>query len=285
MRQTIKIVLIALVAVAIVALLFFFTRRISDFDGGTIAPKPFLKYVEGRTNSEIIGKPYDEAKAAFDALIGEVETEAFITHNDSLSMLSASEKLKCEKVLFFGYAPIFADYGKGYFQQNTWADEKVNAIKQEAERLKAFDIAQSGTELLDGLDYIGQVVKNYTNAKSVIYRASYCTTIDAVRNIIASANALKKEPLTNNTSLIASLNNVPRIAKEALAGQLVRNASGVIQKYMDGFYRDYASWYSDFVATKKSIEEYESAFGQTQILTLAKKNLMDADDVALDSFD
>ena len=79
MKGFIKIGLIALAAIIVGILIFVFIGVIDTLPPTTIAPKDFTATVENRIRQEITGKPFSEARTAFDNLNGFIATESFAT--------------------------------------------------------------------------------------------------------------------------------------------------------------------------------------------------------------
>lgn len=283
MKQSIKISIIVFTAIAIVALLFYFTKRIERAEEIMIRPQSFQKYIENRVDKDIKGKPYKEAKIAFYDLMEEIQTEAFVWLNDSTRALTDENAMKCRKMAFYSYAPIFSNYGNSYFEQQSWTIKEADAIRDEANALRAYNFAENGTSLSEDLGIIVKIVTEYHEAIAVVNSASQCGTVDAANKVIANAKKYKHDPLTNNKKLQTELNNVPNVAKESLANKLIANASNIINKKCD--YADYPKWYEAYTNMVSAIEKYENAFGNNAKLTAKKTQLDQADEDALNCYD
>lgn len=283
MRQSIKIGIIVFTAIAIVGLLFYFTKKIDNAEVEKIEPQSFVKYVEQQANKEIKDKPFDEAKNSFYKLIGEINTEAFVWQNDSTKALTDESVLKCRRMAFYAYAPIFTAHGIAYFNQQSWTIKDADALRDEANALLAYGIAENGTQVKAELDQIVKNTKEYHEALGVVNSASRCGTVDAVKKAISNANRYKHAPLTNNKKLMADLNNVPSVAKETLANKIVARADGIIARKCS--YEDYPQWFDAKEQTVNAIEEYEKAFGKVAKLTNERTKLEQADEEALDCYD
>lgn len=283
MKQSIKIGLIVFTAIAIVGLLFYFTKKIDNAEIERIEPQSFVKYIEHRVNEEVRDKPFEQASLAFYELIGEINTESFVWLNDSVKALSASNIDKCRRQAFYAYAPIFISHGNAYFNKQSWMTQEADAIRDEANLLLGFNIVERGTQVKNDLDQLVKNVKEYHEALAVVKKAPQCGTIDEVNKSISNAKKYKHEPLTNNRKLQADLKEVPTVAKDALVSKLISRSSSLISRKCS--YRDYTQWYEAYKNMVGEIEAYESAFGKTQRLTSEKTRLEQADEVALNCYD
>jgi len=280
MKQSIKISIIVITAIAIVGLLFYFTKKIDNAEIETIEPQNFLKYIEARVNNEVADKPFDSAKIAFYSIIGEINTEAFIKTGNGSSVLTTEDTDKCKRMAFYAYAPIFAAHGLDYF--NSWVNSGADPLRTEANSLLAYGIAEDGTQIKQDLNQIVKIVNEYHEALRVISSASSCTTIEAVNKAINGHKRYMHAPLTNNRNLKTELNNVPNKAKESLVNYILRKANVVIaNKYK---YDSYAKWYEDYDAKISEIDQYEKAFGKAELLTSKKSDLEQADEDALNYY-
>lgn len=283
MKQSIKIGIIVFTAIAIVGLLFYFTKKIDNAEAEKIEPQNFVKYVEQQANKEVKDKPSEEAKSSFYKLIGEINTEAFVWLNDSTQALTDESVLKCKRIVFYAYAPIFTAHGVEYFNQQSWTLKDADALRDEANVLLAYGIAEGGTQAKSDLDQIVKNVKDYHEALGVVSSASQCGSVDAVNKAISNANRYKHDPLTNNKKLLTDLNNVPNTAKDGLANRIVGRGDGIIARKCS--YSDYAQWYEAYQQVIGSIDEYEKAFGKIDKLTKERTKMDQADEEALECYD
>lgn len=283
MKQSIKISLIALTAIAIIGLLFYFTKKIDNAEVEMIKPQNFVKYIEQEVEKEVKDKPYEEAKASFHKLIGEINTEEFAWLNDTTKALPEDNAMKCKRICFYEYAPIFTTHGIDYFNQQSWTIQEADALRVEANYLLAYGIAENGTQVKSDLDQIVKNVREYHEALGVVGSASQCGSVDAVNKTISNAKKYKHEPLTNNKKLLADLNNVPNTAKDGLANRIVGRGDGIIARKCS--YPAYAQWYEAYQQVIGSIDEYEDAFGKVTKLTTERTKLEQADEDALDCYD
>lgn len=283
MKQSIKIGIIVFTAIAIVGLLFYFTKKIDNAEVEKIEPQNFVKYVEQQANKEIKNEPFEEAKSSFYKLIGEINTEAFVWLNDSTKALTDESIQKCKRIAFYEYAPIFTAHGIGYFNQESWTIKDADALRDEANVLLAYGIAENGTQVKAELDQIVKNTKEYHEALGVISSASGCGTVEAVNNVVSKSRKYYHNPLDNNKKLISDLNHVPIVAKESLANRIVARADGIIARKCS--YADYPQWFDAKEQTVNAIEEYEKAFGKVDKLTDERTKLEQADEEALDCYD
>lgn len=273
MKQSIKIGLIVIAAIAIVALLFFFTKRIQNINVERIVPQSFQKYIENRVNNEIKGKPYNEARLAFYDLIGEIKTESFVWLNDSTRALSDDNAVKCRKTAFYAYAPVFSDQCKSYFEQQSWTSHDADALNEEADALLAYGFAAGGTDLKNDLEKVVKTVREYHEALAVISSASGCGTVEAVNSVISKSRKYYHDPLDNNKKLISDLNHVPVVAKESLANRLVSRANTIINRPDSYYQNQYTNYFDEYDSWMKDKTKYEQAFGANTKLANAKTNL------------
>ena len=283
MKQSLKIGIIVFAAIAIVGLLFYFTKKIDNAQVEKIVPQSFVKYIEQRADKEVKDKPFDEAKASFYQLIGEINTESFVWLNDTTKALTDESLRKCKRIAFYAYAPIFAAQGIGYFNQQSWTIKDADAFRDEANALLAYGIAESGTQVKSDLDQIVKNVKEYHEALGVVSGASQCGSVDAVNKAISNAKKYRHDPLTNNKKLLADLTDVPSVAKEALANKIAARADAIIAKKCN--YADYPQWFDAKEQAVNAIEEYEKAFGKVTKLSNERTKLEQADEEALDCYD
>ena len=283
MKNTIKVIIIIAAALAIVGLLFYFTKKIDNAEVEKIAPQSFVKYVEQQANKEVKDKPFEEAKSSFYKLIGEINTEAFVWLNDSTKALTDESILKCKRIAFYAYAPIFTANGIEYFNQQSWTLKDADALKDEANVLLAYGIAENGTPVKTELDQIVKNTKEYHEAMGVVGSASNCTTVEAVKKVISNANKYKHNPLKNNRKLMDDLNAVPDLAKDGLSNRIVSRVSNLIARSCN--FDEYSQWYEEYQLMIGVIEEYEQAFGTVSKLSDSRTKLEQADEEALDCYD
>ena len=283
MKQSIKLSLIAITAISIVGLLFYFTKKIDNAEVERIVPQNFVKYIEQRVIKEVDNQPFNEAKSSFYALIGEINTESFVWLNDSTKALTEEESLKCKRIAFYAYAPIFTVNGIEYFERQSWTTRDADAYRDEAKALLAYNIAESGTQVKSDLEQIVKNVKEYHEALGVVSSASQCWSVDAVNRVISNAKKYEHAPLTNNRTLMTNLNNVPSVAKDGLANRIASRGDEIIARKCN--YSTYTQWYEDYQLVIGSIDEYENTFGKVTQLTTERTKLEQADEEALDCYD
>lgn len=283
MKQSIKIGIIVFAAIAIVGLLFYFTKKIDNAEVEKIEPQNFVKYVEQQANKEVKDKPFEEAKISFYKLIGEINTEAFVWLNDTTKALTDESIQKCKRIAFYAYSPIFTTHGAEYFNQQSWTIRDADALREEANALLSYGIAESGTQVKSDLDQIVKNVKEYHEALGIVSSASQCGSVEAVNKAVSNAKKYKHDPLTNNKKLLTGLNNVPSTAKDGLANRIVGRGDGIIARKCS--YPDYTQWYEAYQQVIGAIDEYERAFGKIEKLTRERTKLEEADEEALDCYD
>ncbi len=282
MKKIIKIALIALVVVGILFAIIHFANGMGDSVQKPIATTSFEKHVQSRTDSEIKGKEYAEAKKAYSSIIQEIKTEASIVLGDGTPNLSHSEVLRANKIAFYEYAPIFSDYGISYFRKSSWDDSVLKELRSEAAALKNQGIAEPGTTVLTNLDKIVTNVNEYYAAWQIAKSASHCSSVSAIATLKNSANKYKHSPLTNNASLSAALNSVETNAKNAVIRNISGYCNSVANRYSN--YGSYEAWTSAYESACKRIADYKSSYGYPQELQNARGALDRADDAALNYY-
>ena len=283
MKETIKIGLIVLTAAVIVGLLYYFTDKITVAGTVRIDTTPFAEYVEQSVSQGIVDKPYAEAKDSFYKLMDELQTESFVWLNDSTRALAKEDSVKCVKMAFYAYAPIFASYGLLYFNNSSWNTQETDAILDEANNLLAYQIAEVGSQVKTDLYQIVNNVNDYHKALIIVKNASLCGSVAAVNKSIDDAKKHKHAPLSNNTMLQKDLNNVPNMAKEALVNKLIARSTFLINnKYNQENYQKWFELYDNLIS---DIEKYENAFEKNTKLTNEKEKLQYADVDALNYYD
>lgn len=91
MKTTIKITLIAIVAIGIVAAIIYFASGIGESGNVQIAETNFEKEIQEQVKSGIKDKRYNEAHVAFNSIMGNINTEASVTLADGSKSLKDSE--------------------------------------------------------------------------------------------------------------------------------------------------------------------------------------------------
>lgn len=279
MKTTIKIALIAIVTIGIVAAVIYFASGMSEGGNEQIAETNFEKEIQEQVKSEIKDKSYDEAQAAFNSIMENINTEASITLADGSKSLKDSEVKKCKQMVCDAYAPIFVEYSKDYFTQSSWNDAELKRFKEEAQVLLSMNAVETGTQIETNLNGIIRTVNEYYAAKKIISQASNCSSVNAVSNLKSKAQKYKHEPLTNNTNLLSALNAVEATAKSSVERKIIAGCDRVVYGY--DTYADYATFYKAYDNANKRIKEYVSAFGYTQKLRTAQTNLYSVDKNAL----
>lgn len=281
-KQSIKISLIAIVAIGIVAAIIIAINSIGDGGKGHISNTKFKKYIHERAEKEIAGKDYEEARKSFNDLLNEINTEASITLGDGSKNLSALEERKCKEIVFYEYVPIFTKYGTSYFDRQSWDDATIKGLRDQVTTLLNMKIAESGKSTFSALNNIKSTVDDYYAAWNVANSASHCSSVAAISEVTQRANKYRHKPLSNNASLAAALNSVESTAKSAV----IRNISGhchVVASRYDR-YANYAEWTSAYDQACKRIDDYKDRYGYPDELRKARNLLDNTDDMALNYY-
>lgn len=265
MKGFIKIGLIALAAIIVGVLIFVFIGVIATPPPTTIAPKDFTATVESRVRQEIIGKPFNEARTAFDELYGFIATESFVTLSSGEKVLSESEAQQCRQLVFDAYTPIFVEYGNGYFQRSTWNENDITLIGTEAQRLKDLNLAEASDSNTFN-DFV-QYASRYSEAKTTIRRASSVKTASAAQNLINKAKNLNAPPLSNNTELKQGLEGVPTAAKKSVLKDLQRRADDLHSRADYITQNTYGDWNKEYESLTSEIESYARVFNDYNSLS------------------
>ena len=279
MKKSIKIALIAIVAIGIVAAIAYFAQSIGSGVTKVIATTDFEKQVQDSANKNIKGKDFPSARIAFNSILAEINTEASITLGDGKKSLSSSEVAKSKQIVFYEYAPIFTDYGTKYFTRSSWDDNTLKDLKGEATTLLQLKIAETGTDVDRDLKSIIKNVDEYYAAWKVANAASRCTSVSAIASYKTQANNYLHSPLTNNASLSSALRNAEAAAKNSV----VRNIAGYCNHIASSYthYGSYAAFYSAYNSGLNRINEYKNKYGMPSQLNSAKSSLNAADSRAL----
>lgn len=279
MKTAIKIALIAVVAIGIIAAIVYFAKGTGDGGDVQIAETDFEKEIQEQVKSDVKGKDYDDAHAAFATIMEKINTEASITLADGSKSLKDSEVEKCRQMVFAAYAPIFTEYALDHFTLSSWSEPTMKQLKDEATALLGMGVAESGTKVDDDLKSVTRTIDEYYAAKSVIAQAERCSSVSAITGLKNKARSYNHAPLTNNSSLSAALVSVESTAKRAVESSIVATCSRVASGYAN--YADYATFYNAYENASNRIKEYTSAFGYTSRLRSAQSELDNVDYRAL----
>lgn len=282
MKKSIKIALIAIVAIGIIAAIAYFAQGIGSGVTTVIATTDFEKQVQDSVNKNIKGKDFSSARIAFNSILAEINTEASITLGDGKRSLSSSEVAKSKQIAFYEYAPIFTEYGTKYFTRSSWDDNTLKDLKGEAVTLSQLKIAETGTDVDRDLKSIIKNVDEYYAAWRVANSASRCTSVNAIASYKTQANNYLHSPLTNNASLNSALKNAESAAKSSV----IRSISGYCNHIANSYahYGNYESFYSAYTNGISRINEYKNKYGMPSVLAGAKSKLDQADKNALAHF-
>lgn len=285
MNNKIKIAIIAVIAVAICAAIFFFAGGLSKKSEleKPVATTDFEKKIQTRVDKEIKDKDYAEASRAYTEIMGLVDTEASITLGDGSKKLGESEAKKCRQMLFYEFAPIFCAEANNYLKTHTWADAQISALRTEAKSLQAMGFAEAGTETAKTFARVVKTADEYFAAWALARSASSATTPEAINSLKSRANQYRHEPLTNCTALISALNNIPAVARASVSRNVAANANAVAARCTS--YGSYQAWMVAHDNAETRISGYASAFGSlTAELQNAYNALVGADRRALEYY-
>lgn len=282
MKKIIKIVLIAIVFIGIVSAITYFFGGISNSKEEIITSTDFEKHIKERVYNEIKGKEYVEATSGFSGVNSEINTEGSITLADGSYNLSSEEQVKCRKIAFYAYAPIFVEYATAYFKKSSWNDE-INGLRAKAQNLLNVGIAEEGTDVSKKLYWTINTVNNYYGAWKVVNSANYCTSAAGVERVKVNVRKYKKRPFTNNASLLSGLNNAYNNAKSAYARYIISCCSHVANSYAN--YDSYPHFYSAYDQAVSLISDYTNKYGGKGLFSSVKSQLNSADQNAMGYYD
>jgi len=256
MRNAIKIGLIFLAAAGIGAVIWLtLLYHDNDIKKVNINDSFFTAQVRSQIDKKIVnGKSFDAVMHSYKTLMQEVEDAAYIENIDN------SEAANCKKMLAYGYAPKLTEHAKGCFANNVWNENHIDTLKQQAQNLIDANILPSDSHDLPKLNNIITTVNDYHSAVAAT-QVGTCATVAAAQNAISRANSFKRAPLTNCTSLVNALNEVPEKAKSSL-----------VQSIVAACHRHSAS--TDALIDR--INEYERTFGRNTQLSQEKSKLIEA---------
>lgn len=300
-KQIIKIVLPSLAVIGIVVAVIYFIQGIKVPPPDDMVTTTYEKKISDRVESDVKDKSYSEAKYAFDDILADINTEASITLSDGRPNLPDEEVLKCRKILFYEYVPIFNSYAKSYFNGHSWDEKTINSIKQEATLLKSMNIAESNSPDYNALEDAIKVVNDYFAAKSLVSKAASCKTDEDVNSLKAKVNSYRRAPLNNNSSLMSQLGGVERTAREAVArykekererqsaddsrsasSDAISQANRVASGYRS--YGSYDRFYAAYQQAKDRLNAVKRQHGSTSQINSAISQLDKADDYAQDYY-
>ena len=258
MNKIIKIILISLVIIGIASVAFYFYNGTDTPKEQVIATTSFEKEIENQVKSQIQGNDYAQASKAFHDILSTIKTEASIENVDGKKQLTTNEVANCQKIAFYAYAPIFNRYQKSYFNQPSWTDSELNALKAQAQELLSMNIAEGAAK--HGIAQVIDNVNDYNAAWAVVRSAHSCYSVAAVKSIKSKVAQYNRAPLTNNASLRAGLNSAYTDAKSSLASNINAICRKVAQNYMA--YGSYDKFYDAQETALDRAREYKNAFGK-----------------------
>lgn len=279
MKNIVKIVVIAVVVIAITGIALFFLYGVSDSRKEVIAPRSLVSHIEQRVNNEIEGKDYTEATKGYESILEEIQTECFVTLTNGKRYVSVEDEAKCRRKSFDPYCKIFIDYANNTFAQHSWNESILPSIKEKAQQLLATGLAEKGTEYDTDLKYCVNVVNDYFAAWKIVRSANNCTSISSVDNVKRSAANYMHAPLTNNSSLNSGLNQAFGNAKDSYARYInsfcerVANNNKAHSNY-DGFLNDYNK-------ASALIEGFKNNYGGESLFKDSESKLYYADQEAM----
>ena len=279
MNKIIKIILISLVIIGIASVAFYFYNGTDTPKEQVIATTSFEKEIENQVKSQIQGNDYPQASKAFHDIMSTIKTEASIENVDGKKQLTTNEVANCQKIAFYAYAPIFNRYQKSYFNQPSWTDSELNALKAQAQELLSMNIAEGTAK--HGIAKVIANVNDYNAAWAVVRSAHSCYSVAEVKSIKSKVTQYNRAPLTNNASLRAGLNSAYTDAKSSLASNINAICRKVAQNYMA--YGSYDNYLDAEEAALNRINEYVNAFGGGSFGN-AKNALAQADNDAINYY-
>ena len=241
MNRIIKIALITIMLLSIVVIITLLIKRPPSINGAT--PKPLVERVDSLISVRIVNEDYVSASKGFDFILDEIATEASILNPNGSNQLTTDEVNRCRVSVFDTYLSVFDKYQRYYFNQSSWSDEELKALKSRAQTLLDMNIAKGKDK--STLDSVVINVNDYYKAWEFINHAKSCASIEAAQIIEKQVERYLRSPLTNNASLRAGLENAFYDAKSSLAKKIIA--------------------ISNLQQRKKQIDRYKEAFGKDAV--------------------
>lgn len=279
MKNGIKIAIIAIVAIILIVAIVFSIKDLSGGADKVMATTPFEKTVEAKVAEQIEGKDYSAARSGFDAIMNYIDTETSITLADGKKNVAPEEAANAKAMVFNAYAPLVINKGAEIFARTSWSDSELNQLSSEASRL-----AGIGTDanLNSQLSNIVNIVTTYKQAWGVVTSAKNCSSISNISTLAAKAENYKRDPLTNNASLMAALKDVPATAKNAVASSLCSQAAALKNKYSS--YSSWSSFLTKYNTLSNTLDTYVNSYGSNSKISQAYSYLSTAYDWAYSYF-
>lgn len=282
MKIFIKIALLVLVAGGIAAAIYFFTKKGPDTGQvDELSLTPFEEYIEQRVSNEIEEKDFTPATQAYNSIRDEIATEAFATRSDGSRTLSRSAERRCRRNAFSAYAPIFTDHASSYFRRSEWQENYVDSLRTMARGMLSDTALHIGSNLSQKLNAIVTTVNDYHEAWRTARSANQCTTIEAAREVARKANSFRRDPLNNNTALMAALRDAPTQAKNSLSNYIVGRCNHLAANYRT--YSSYEDFTQEYRRVSNLVTAFKNEYGQNS-LAQASSTLRTADTNAMDYF-
>lgn len=275
MKNAIKIIIIAIVAIVLIVAIVFSIKDLSGGADKVMATTPFEKTVEEKVANQIEGKDYSSARSGFDAIMNYIDTETSITLADGKKNVSPEEAANAKAMVFNAYAPMVINKGAELFSRSSWNDSEITQLGAEASRL-----AGAGTDanLTSQLNNIVNIVNTYKEAWGVVNSAKKCSTISSISTLSAKAENYRRDPLTNNVSLMSALSEVPSTAKNAVASSLASQAAALQNKYSN--YGSWSSFLTKYNSISNTLDTYVSKYGSNSKISQAYSAISTAYDWA-----
>lgn len=265
-RTVIKLIVIAITCIAIVVLIIVFAKGINP----PLDPKKteYVRKISERTEKEIDKQSFDFATSNF------VDLKDDITTDLSINNIEDNVAQECYKVIFNAYYPKFSEEALNIFlSQSVWDDNQIRFIREHADTLLAMNVAKPGSDAKVDLCWMVNVANDYFAAKSFVQsrKGRHCISSNDVNSVISRANSYKKKPLTNNSKLIAQLNEVITQAKQSFYDYVISECNSVCNT---NYYSD-AALKQDRQRAIRLINDYSNAYGTNSELNAVTRRIMD----------
>ena len=261
-----KVLKIALPLIILGVIMLVINRTQKSIDGlapTDVDPFNFGMYINEMVQSDLLNKPFFQAKDEYRRIYDIVKTEEYVEATDSngirQSLLPDTSFQTCYRSVFVGYWPIFESLVAGVFNAD-WSSktDQLNVIKSETEDLQK----RNGSELRnDSLTRYLAYIDDYESAKTFVDKVP-CSSKSKYDQIVSQKDAYKsKYPLFNNPILVTQLNGVTRRAKINWSNSVKKNVDDVCGK----------NNLNDFLSAKSGCEnkitEYNSCFSNDKLST------------------
>lgn len=257
-------IMLPLIILGVIAIVINRTQKSIDGIAPTdVDPFNFGMYINEMVQSDILNKPFSQAKEEYRRIYDIIKTEEYIEATNSSgirqSLLPDTSFQRCYRSVFAGYWPIFERLVAGVFNVD-WSSktDQLNVIRLETEDLQQ----RNGSELRnDSLIRYLAYIDDYKSARNFVDKVS-CSSKSKYDQIVSQKDAYKRKyPLFNNPILVTQLNGVTAKAKNNWRNSVIRNVNDVCKN------NNLNDFLSEKEGCEKKITEYNSCFSNDNLST------------------